>query len=266
MVSYSGTTGELVALLPHIHPSIPLIAMTSHTELSSCPLLAGRPNRVLLPSPIHESEKTSFTVSAPTTSTTVALALGDALALAVAQRLHLSPSKTAEVFLSNHPGGAIGAAVSTDAFIVSKSLMSDISISVDEIHIARSHRRPTRATAAHTTTLEVLQTAVRSTGGWVRISPIHLLAPRRIQQFQIQDMTDAVDVNHPAVIEKQDWISVLGSCSVDEAAQWIRDMRREPRGRTFLKKGTVLGIVDQKNEVSRVVEIEDVIGETELED
>jgi hypothetical protein len=38
-------------------------------------------------------------------------------------------------------------------------------------------------------------------------------------------------------------------------------MRQKERGRRFLRKGAVLGISDDKNEESGVVEIEDVIGE-----
>lgn len=71
---------------------------------------------ISLPAPIHEDEESSFGLSAPTSSTTVALALGDALALATAQRLHKSPDRgPAEVFKSFHPGGAIGAAAAAAA-------------------------------------------------------------------------------------------------------------------------------------------------------
>lgn len=38
-------------------------------------------------------------------------------------------------------------------------------------------------------------------------------------------------------------------------------MRSGERGRTFLKRGTVLGIVDPWGVVSAVVMIEDVVGE-----
>ena len=257
MISYSGSTGELLALLPHISDNIPLIAMTSHTQPSSCPLLANRRNSLLLPAPIHESEKSSFSISAPTTSTTVALALGDALALAVAQKIHTAMGKSsAEVFQLNHPGGAIGAAaavaaVPTPAVPVS---MSDIATPVEDAPFAIQKRGTLSLTS-----LDVLQAAVRSPRGWVRISPIHIMAPRRVQQ--LQDMAEVINCLHPAVIEKQDWISILGSCPVDEAKQWILNMRKQGRGRTFLKKGTVLGIVDEKNEVSAVAEIEDVVGE-----
>jgi len=63
---------------------------------------------ILLPAPIPVSEVQTFGVAAPTTSTTVAIALTDALALAVARRLHPNPSA---VFKGFHPGGAIGGAV-----------------------------------------------------------------------------------------------------------------------------------------------------------
>ena len=42
-------------------------------------------------------------------------------------------------------------------------------------------------------------------------------------------------------------------------------MREGSRGKDFLKEGTVLGIVDMKGEVSAVVEIEDVVGEDEVQ-
>ena len=256
MISYSGSTGELLALLPHISDNIPLIAMTSHTHPSFCPLLANRGNSLLLPAPIHEPENISFSISAPTTSTTVALALGDALALAVAQKIHKAMGKSsAEVFQLNHPGGAIGAAAAAPVLKPAAPVsMSDIATPVDDATFAT----PKDGTLS-LTGIDVLQAAVRSSRGWVRISPIHIMAPRRIQQ--LQGIAEVISCLHPAVIEKQDWISVLGSCPVDEAKQWILNMRKQGRGRTFLKRGTVLGIVDGKNEVSAVAEIEDVVGE-----
>lgn len=107
-------------MLPHIPPTVPLIAITAHTHPSTCPLLSfNSPDMtILLPAPLHIDEEASFGLSAPTSSTTVALALGDALALATAQRLHSSPGQgPAEVFKGYHPGGAIGAAAATAAAI-----------------------------------------------------------------------------------------------------------------------------------------------------
>ncbi|KAL5342763.1 hypothetical protein BJX70DRAFT_269958 [Aspergillus crustosus] len=113
LISFSGRTPELLLLLPHIPPTVTVIALTSHLHPSTCPLLSFHTSdkAILLPAPIHEDEETSIGVCAPTSSTTVALSLGDALAIATARRLHNTPGRgPAEVFKSFHPGGAIGAA------------------------------------------------------------------------------------------------------------------------------------------------------------
>ncbi|KAL4770460.1 hypothetical protein BDW60DRAFT_192620 [Aspergillus nidulans var. acristatus] len=113
LISFSGRTPELLLLLPHIPPTVTIVALTSHLHPSTCPLLSFQPMEkgILLPAPIHEDEETSIGVCAPTSSTTVALSLGDALAIATARKLHTTPGRgPAEVFKSFHPGGAIGAA------------------------------------------------------------------------------------------------------------------------------------------------------------
>lgn len=106
-VSYSGKTSELLAVLQHIPAAVPILAVTSQKKAADCPLLSGRSDAILLPAPIHEKEEVSFGVCAPTTSTTVAIAIGDMLALTVAEAMHQDEVK--EVFRVNHPGGAIGA-------------------------------------------------------------------------------------------------------------------------------------------------------------
>lgn len=105
-VSFSGKTPELLNVLPHIPESVRLIAMSSHHEAKQCHLLAARTDGILLPTPIPVPEESSFGVRAPTTSTTVALAVADMLALTIADELHGNDTKS--VFLRNHPGGAIG--------------------------------------------------------------------------------------------------------------------------------------------------------------
>lgn len=251
MITFSGRTPELMLLLPHIPSSIPLIVLTSHIMPSTCPLIATRENSILLPAPIHEPESVSFGLSAPTTSTTVALALGDALALAVAERLHTIPGRSpADVFRAYHPGGAIGVAATE----VSIPRMSDIAITIDSVPIATAKDGNLRS-------LDILRSAVRSPGGWVRVSPYHMIAPRQVQK--LDDMAQPVSAysDKSIVREQGDFISILGECSIDEARDWILKMRSEVRGRTFLHEGTILGIVDKNNEVSGVVEIEDVIGD-----
>lgn len=113
LISFSGRSPELLALLPHIPTTVPIIALTSHTQPSTCPLLSlhSADLGILLPAPIHEGEESALGVCAPTSSTTVALCLGDALAIATARKLHTDPGRSpADVFRSYHPGGAIGAA------------------------------------------------------------------------------------------------------------------------------------------------------------
>lgn len=97
-ISYSGESEELSAILPHLKRfNIPLIGMsrskdstlgsfsdihiTLHVEKEACPLQ-----------------------SAPTSSTTLTLALGDALAVCLMQARNFQKDD----FASLHPGGALG--------------------------------------------------------------------------------------------------------------------------------------------------------------
>lgn len=262
MITFSGKTQELLTLLPHIPSYVPLMVMTSHLLPERCPLLTN-PRRtgshnILLSAPVHIPEKDTFGLSAPTTSTTVAIALGDSLALAVAERMHAPPHRsTAEVFAANHPGGAIGAANASVS--ASERRMSDLAIRVDELHTV-----PTPSDGA-IRSFGVLLTAVRSPKGWVKLSSDHVIAPRRCSRLldpsiEVKSYTDDWG---PLVVERTDWISVIGDCTVEECKQWIVKMRTEgdARGRLFLRPGTILGIVDEQSQKSGVVEIEDIVGE-----
>ena len=253
MLTYSGRTPELLQLLHHIKHSTPLVAITSHIHPSTCPLFNHRPasNCILLPAPIPVSETVSFGLAAPTTSTTTALALSDALALAVAHRLHYSP---ADVFHTYHPGGAIGAHVAK----AGPQKMASIATTVADIPIARKQSRRSSFTSS-LTALDVLLAAARSPSGWVRLSSTAIIAPRQIQRLGNDPENLECDVHlleDGMIVEKQDWISIPAASTVEEAKQWIGDMRKVERGRTFLKEGTILGIVDAMGEVSGVVEIE----------
>ncbi|KAI9164162.1 Arabinose 5-phosphate isomerase KdsD [Paramyrothecium foliicola] len=105
MITFSGKTAELMLLVPHLHKTCPLIVLSSPTSVDGCRLSELRPDLILLPAPIPESEAESFGVSAPTTSTTMAIAVGDALAYVASREVHGSVSA---IFGKNHPGGAIG--------------------------------------------------------------------------------------------------------------------------------------------------------------
>jgi arabinose-5-phosphate isomerase len=97
-ISYSGNTHELIVLLPLLKRlGVPLIALT------------GNPN-----SPLATTANVNLNIQvaqeacplglAPTTSTTVSLVMGDALAIALLQARGFS----ADDFALSHPGGMLG--------------------------------------------------------------------------------------------------------------------------------------------------------------
>jgi arabinose-5-phosphate isomerase len=98
VLSNSGETAEIVELLPYFqHRRTPVIAVVGNPAST----LARRAD-VLLDASV-EQEACPLNL-APTTSTTVALAVGDALAIRLMQVKKLTP----EDFALNHPGGRLG--------------------------------------------------------------------------------------------------------------------------------------------------------------
>jgi arabinose-5-phosphate isomerase len=97
-LSNSGETGELVTILPLIKRlRVPLIAMTGNPDSTLA--------RAAAASIIVSVEKEACPLGlAPTASTTAALAMGDALAIALLE----TRGFTAEDFARSHPGGALG--------------------------------------------------------------------------------------------------------------------------------------------------------------
>lgn len=97
-ISYSGESEELLALLPHIKRlQIPLVAMCCSQNCS----LAKAADAFLNVFVRQESCPLNI---APTSSTTLTMALGDALAGALLQKRGFKK----EDFASLHPGGALG--------------------------------------------------------------------------------------------------------------------------------------------------------------
>jgi arabinose-5-phosphate isomerase len=98
LLSNSGETDEILAMLPYLkHRAVPIIAIVG--QVSST---VGRNADVVLDASV-DKETCPFNL-APTASTTVALAIGDALALIVMQIKGLTP----EDFALNHPAGRLG--------------------------------------------------------------------------------------------------------------------------------------------------------------
>jgi arabinose-5-phosphate isomerase len=97
-LSNSGETDEVISLLPHLkHRNVPIIALVGNLHST----LARRADVVLDASVEHEACPLNM---APTTSTTVALAIGDALAVVLMQVKGL----TRDDFAQNHPAGRLG--------------------------------------------------------------------------------------------------------------------------------------------------------------
>jgi arabinose-5-phosphate isomerase len=98
VLSNSGETDEIVAMLPYLkNRSVPIVAVVGNLNST----LAHRSDAVLDASVDQEACPLNL---APTTSTTVALAIGDALAMTVMKVKGL----TSDDFAVNHPAGRLG--------------------------------------------------------------------------------------------------------------------------------------------------------------
>jgi len=98
MLSNSGESDELLQLLPYLkRRGVPLVAIVGNLKST----IAQRADAVVDASVDQEACPLNL---APTTSTTVALALGDALAMTLMSAKGL----TEDDFASNHPGGQLG--------------------------------------------------------------------------------------------------------------------------------------------------------------
>jgi arabinose-5-phosphate isomerase len=105
VLSKSGEARELADILAYAKRfSIPLLAMTEAPESA----LGRAADLVLL---LPAAPEATAEVNAPTTSTTLQLALGDALAVALLERRGF----TADRFRTLHPGGKLGAMLRTVA-------------------------------------------------------------------------------------------------------------------------------------------------------
>ncbi|GAB6074212.1 KpsF/GutQ family sugar-phosphate isomerase [Nautilia lithotrophica] len=117
-ISYSGESEELIKILPHIKRfEVPLIAMTGRMNST----LARYADVVLN---IHVNKEACPLNIAPTSSTTLTLAMGDALAVCLMKKRNF----TKEDFASFHPGGSLGKKL----FVKVKDLMKKEFPTADE--------------------------------------------------------------------------------------------------------------------------------------
>lgn len=122
-ISFSGESEELIKILPHIKRfGIPLIGMAKESNSS-----LGRYSDIFLS--INVEKEACPLDAAPTCSTTLTMALGDALAVCLMKKNNFKK----EDFASFHPGGSLGKKL----FVKVKDLMrkKDLPIAFDDISL-----------------------------------------------------------------------------------------------------------------------------------
>lgn len=125
-ISNSGQTDELLRFLPMvIHMNVPVVAMSGNPES----LLAKYSN-------VHikvQVQKEACPLNlAPTSSTTSALAMGDALAIALMELRHFKPQDFAQF----HPGGELGKRLLVTAADVMRT--EDLPILPEDMHLSEA--------------------------------------------------------------------------------------------------------------------------------
>lgn len=223
LITFSGKTPELSLLMPHLDPRLPLIVLTGKTmdaEVVKQREGAAQAQTVLLPAPIHESETASFGVSAPTTSTTMALAVGDALALTCAQELNPCAGGVAGVFGRNHPGGAIGATYRKPQTI------KDVMIPLNDITMLPAAEKEAKQPLVGG---DVLRAAYTCKTGWLRVGSDAVVSPSRIRRMNSTELShDLVSLPWLAV-DRTAFIPLGASTQIKDAGEWLRANMSKPQ-------------------------------------
>lgn len=242
-ITFSGKTQELLLMLPHLDKSLPVILLTAHTTYETCDFFQYRSDAILLPAPIIEAEKVSFGVSAPTTSTTMALAMGDALAIAVSKELHNS---VAAVFAKNHPGGAIGAAARQPQTI------KDLSLSWADI-------MATPGLNGDSLGGDLLRAGYDSETGWVRVED-QVASPSKIRGLDTAEFTRKLKDIDGLLVSKSQMLSLSAETSIRKARDILQSMQSAPADEeTNCRPDSVLAIME-RGKIIGVLEVGKVLG------
>ena len=206
-VTYSGKTQELMSILPHLHQDQAIIVLTSHLRREACEIARQRPTAIVLPAPIIEPEAVSFGVSAPTTSTTVCLAVGDALAIAAAQALHQSVSG---VFAKNHPGGAIGMAHRTP------KKLEDIGVAWNDMSVLEGLTKESLG-------IDLFRASYNSDSRWIRFGD-GIISKSRVGQLSAEYFNTSIGELSSLFIRNSDMILLPSQQDIQMAAYKLREM------------------------------------------
>ncbi len=224
--SNSGETEELSRMLPILNRmQVPVIAITS-TEQSTL----GRAADVVIAYGRHpEAGRLGL---APTTTTTIMLALGDALAIVAATRKGIS----AEQFARYHPAGSLGKRLSP---------VSDVMRQGEALRVASEHETVREVFSLH-------QTRGRRTGAIVLVDAqgklTGLFTDSDLARLLEQHREQQLDRPIHEVMTKQP-MTISKSALIEEAVRIFT-----------LKKFSELPVVDDNGCPIGMVDITDVIG------
>ncbi|KAI3396906.1 hypothetical protein diail_11519 [Diaporthe ilicicola] len=243
LITFSGKTPELSLLMPHLDARLPLVVLTGKTL--DAPVVLEREKQasgatILLPAPIHESETVSFGVSAPTTSTTMALAVGDALALTCARELNPNVAAT---FGTNHPGGAIGATYKKPQAV------RDVMVPLADITCLSGSRVQVGG--------DVLKAAYVCKTGWLRVGEDAVVSPSRIRRMSSAELAMDVAQMPWLAVPRAAFISLGAGTQLKDAGEWLRANMQKPRDLVededvctpesivaVLDKGEIVGVME----------------------
>ncbi|ROV94537.1 hypothetical protein VMCG_08192 [Cytospora schulzeri] len=283
LITFSGKTPELNLLMPHLDPRLPLVVLTGQQD-PEAPVVTERRRQarggqtVLLPAPVHESETASFGVSAPTTSTTMALAVGDALALTCARELNPpAVGGMAATFGRNHPGGAIGATyqAAPSSSLSSSSLSSSSSLTVRDVMVpfaditclSSSGGGHDNTAATQVRGGDVLRAAYACKTGWVRVGEV-VVSPSRIRRMTSAELALGVaQMPWLGVAPDGFFVSIGAGTRLDDAGRWLRARMMVEDGEEDLDEDvctpeSVVAVVDGAGEVVGVMEASAVLDVT----
>lgn len=222
LITFSGKTPELSLLMPHLDARLPLIVLTGRTmeaEVVKQREGVAANKTILLPAPIHESETVSFGVSAPTTSTTMALAVGDALALTCAQEMNPGAGGMAGVFGRNHPGGAIGASYRKPQTV--KDVMTPFD-EISTLHHPSSDAQPLVGG-------DVLRAAYTCKTGWLRVGDDAVVSPSRVRRMNSAELASELAAMPWLTVDRAGFIALGAGTQLKAAGEWLRSNMSKPR-------------------------------------
>ena len=219
-ISYSGESEELIKILPHIKRfEVPLIAMTGN-KFST---LAKYADVVLN---IHVSKEACPLNVAPTSSTTLTLAMGDALAVCLMKKRNF----TKEDFASFHPGGSLGKRL----FVKVKDLMKkEFPIASENDTLKEAIIKMTEGKLGHVLFLENKKIKAILSDGDLRRAMMS-------EKFDLNEKAINFATSNPKTIKKD----ILAS----DALKFMED-----------KKIQLLPVVNDKDEVVGVLHIHHLV-------